>query len=32
VAATVIWRDGRLMVNGQDMNELRDLARGFAAR
>ena len=32
VAATVIWRDGRLTVNGQDMNELRDLARGFTAR
>jgi hypothetical protein len=32
VAATVIWRDGRLKVNGQDMNELRDLARGLTAR
>ena len=32
VAATVIWRDGRLTVNGQDMNELRDLAREFTAR
>lgn len=32
VATTVRWRDGRLSVNGQDMSELRDLARGLTAR
>ena len=32
VATTLLWRDGRLRINGQDMNELRDLARGLTAR
>lgn len=32
VAATVVWRGGRLTVNGRDMDALRDLALGLTGR
>ncbi len=32
VATTVVWRDGRLTINGQDMSALRDLAQGLTRR
>jgi hypothetical protein len=32
VATTVVWRGRRLIVNGRDMDALRDLALGLAGR
>jgi Bacterial protein of unknown function (DUF945) len=31
LAATIVWRNGRLMVNGQDKTDVRDLIQGNAA-
>ena len=32
VTTTVLWRKGNVTINGQDMNALRDLARGLTGR
>jgi uncharacterized protein YdgA (DUF945 family) len=29
---SVVWRNGRLTINGQDMSALRDLAQGLSRR